>query len=550
MHLNDRYAVPALVLWLSVIGLLIRIWGLRNYSFSPDEVMLALVPMGVNLNQVWEAFKEQTNAPLMHGVIYFLMKISYSELVIRCMALIPGALLIIMFFLLGRTVSGTISGLAMAYMAVFSSGAILVSQLIRPYSLLLFSLTGALWFFLSYFGTREKKYLYGYSLFSVLSISAHYPAVIPLAAIVMVWLAHSIIQNKPVKEFVNIITFNLPPFIIFGVLYLYHISIWIGGESYFQTLINQPYYAALFPQTLSGFLQNTYGLFRYLFLPPYGTWLMVLAGAGVVSLWRSSRRSLAVIIFSTFLINFALAYFKKYPFGESRHSIYLFPLVAVLTGAAVQSGYNFFMNDVIPFLAKKMSLRLERLRIQMLYLGMVGIFLSTLVITFSYRQSDFLRRSEYTAKYNEFPVKRSCYTEVFKYLGEHMRPNDIIFTNFKTFFYFRYHQLPNQPDITYPSWFCRKYEWKGFNCFDIYRYDFDETVFGALQGIHKHVDLKKVSKVWLANIGWGGDEIETLLSRNPEYRFLFHKELSEEAGCIYSVKAEDIIQNIPHASVH
>jgi hypothetical protein len=131
-----------------------------------------------------------------------------------------------------------------------------------------------------------------------------------------------------------------------------------------------------------------------------------------------------------------------------------------------------------------------------------------------------------------------------------MRPNDIIFTNFKTYFYFRYDQLPNQPHVTYPSWFCRKIAWQGFNCFGIYRYGFDETVFGALQGINKHVDLKKVPKVWLVNIGWGGDEIETLLSRNPEYRSLLNKELSAEVGCIYSVKAEDLIQNIPHESVH
>ena len=554
MHLNDRYAVPVLLLWLVVIGLFIRIWGLWNYGFSPDEVMLALVPVGDNLSQVWQSFKDQTNGPFMYGVIYCLMKISYSELVIRCMSLIPGALLIMMFFFLGRTVSGTISGLAMAYMAAFSSGEILVSQLIRPYSLLLFFLTGALWFFFSYFGTREKKYLYGYSLFAAFSLITHYPAVICLAAIVIVWLAHSIIQKKPPGEFANILIYNIPPFIIFGVLYLSQISDWIGGSKLdrFQSLINQTYYSVLFPQTLSGFIQNTYDLFQYLFLPPYGTWLMVLAGAGVVSLWRSSRRSLVVIIFSTFVINFALAFFKIYPFGESRHSIYLFPMVAVLAGAAVQSGYNCLMNNVIPFLSKTFSLKIESLRMQLLFLGITGILVSTFAIAFSYRQSDFLRRSEYTARYNEFPLKRAVLEKVFEYLTEHMRPNDIILTDIKTSFYFRYDQLPNQPHFITLSWYCSKIAWKGFNYFYIHKYSFDEieVVIGTLRGIHQHVDLKNFSKVWLVNIGWGGDEIETLLSKKPEYRFLFHKELSAEAGCIYSVKTEDIIQNVPHAPVH
>lgn len=168
------------------------------------------------------------------------------------------------------------------------------------------------------------------------------------------------------------------------------------------------------------------------------------------------------------------------------------------------------------------------------------------MITFSYRQSDFLRRF----RYDEFPVTRTNQRKVYNYLTEHMRPNDIILTNSQTSFYLICYQLPNQPRITYTSWVCRKYAWKGFNCFDImghYGFDKIEIVTGALRGINKHVDLEKGSKVWLVNIGWGGDEIETFLSKDPEYRFLFNKELSVEGGCIHSVKTEDIIQIIPHA---
>jgi hypothetical protein len=544
MHLNDRYVVPALVLWLVVIGLFIRIWGLWNYAFSPDEVQVPLVSAAGSLHQILTAFKGETNAPLTYGIIYFLMKISYYELVLRCMSLIPGAGLIIMFFFLGRTVSGTVSGLAMAYMATFSSGAIVISQLIRQYSVHLFFLTVTLWFFILYFGKREKRYLYGYSLFMALSISTLYATVIPLSAIIIVWLGHSVIQKKPAREFANIIIFNLPPFIIFGIFYIYHISTWTGEER-FQSLISQKYYGVLFPQTLSGFIENTCGLFRYLFfLSPYSTLLMVLAGAGLVLLWRSFRRSLAVIIFITFLINCALAYFKKYPLGESRHSIYLFPMVAVLGGAAIQSGLNYFTKNVIPFLAKILSLRSEYLQIPLLYLGITGILVSTLVITFSYRQSDFLRRYAYDALGNEFPQKRVNHQRVFNYLTEHVKPNDFILTNFRTSYYFRYDLLPNQPHYIFESWYSSKMKWRGFDCLYIHTYGFDKinTVIGPLEGLHKHGDLKNVSKVWLVNIEWVGDEIEIHLSHYPQYRLLFHKELSVEGGHIYSVTMEDIRQ--------
>jgi len=432
----------------------------------------------------------------------------------------------------------------MAYMATFSSGAIVISQLIRQYSVHLFFLTVTLWFFILYFGKREKRYLYGYSLFMALSISTLYATVIPLSAIIIVWLGHSVIQKKPAREFANIIIFNLPPFIIFGIFYIYHISTWTGEER-FQSLISQKYYGVLFPQTLSGFIENTCGLFRYLFfLSPYSTLLMVLAGAGLVLLWRSFRRSLAVIIFITFLINCALAYFKKYPLGESRHSIYLFPMVAVLGGAAIQSGLNYFTKNVIPFLAKILSLRSEYLQIPLLYLGITGILVSTLVITFSYRQSDFLRRYAYDALGNEFPQKRVNHQRVFNYLTEHVKPNDFILTNFRTSYYFRYDLLPNQPHYIFESWYSSKMKWRGFDCLYIHTYGFDKinTVIGPLEGLHKHGDLKNVSKVWLVNIEWVGDEIEILLSNFPEYRFLFTRELAVEGGRIYSLKPEDIRQ--------
>lgn len=546
MHVHEKYSVPLFVLWLAGIGLFIRIWGLWQYAFSPDELTVPLVPTAGSLHQVLTAFKGETNAPLTYVIIYFLLNFSNDELVLRCMSLIPGSALIIMFFFLGRKVSGPASGLAMAYLAAFSMPAILMSEVIRQYSVLLFFLTVALWFLISYFDTWQKKYLYGYSLFIALSISTLYASVIPLAAIVMVWLTHSIIQKKPAKEFANIIIFNLLPFIIFGALYFYHISFHTEGGGVYSTL-KQTYLATLFPNTLKDFFQHTYDLFWFLFLPPYAIWLMVLAGAGVISLWRSSHRSLLLIIVGTFTINYAFAYFKKYPFGGTRHSIYIFPLIAVLIGAAVQQAYNFFMNDVLLFIAKRTSRRVEYLQITLFYLGITCLFISTLVITFTYEQSDFLRLSKYTLRFHEFPLKRDNQRKVFTYLTEKMGPEDIILANFKTSYYFIYYQLPNQTHITYPSSYCRKFSWNGFNCFDnATRYGFDEmgTVVRALQCIHQEADLKKVSKIWLVNMGWETDEIEALLLKNPQYRFLFHKELSVEGGCIHSLKAQDVMQNV------
>jgi predicted membrane-bound mannosyltransferase len=132
----QKYVLLAVVVWILVIGMFIRIWGLWNYAFSPDEVMLASVAIGDSLHDVWSALRDQTNAPLMYGILYGLIKISPDELMLRCISLLPGAGLILVFFLLGRRISGMASGVTMAYLAAFSCGAIQISQVVRPYSLL------------------------------------------------------------------------------------------------------------------------------------------------------------------------------------------------------------------------------------------------------------------------------------------------------------------------------------------------------------------------------------------------------------------------------
>ena len=541
----QKYVLLALVVWLLVIGMFIRIWGLWNYAFSPDEVMLASVAIGERLHDVWSALRDQTNAPLMYGILYGLIKISPDELVLRGISLLPGAGLILVFFLLGRRVSGTAAGVTMAYLAAFSSGAIQMSQVVRPYSMLLLFLSLALWFFISYAITCRQKYLYGYSLFMLLSIASHYSAVICFAAIGIVWFSRLLIQRESVKEFSKIGLTHLPPLVIFILLYVYHISFQTAGGGVY-TAIKQTYLASLFPHTLTGFTHNTAALFRYLFSPMKAKWLMVIAASGFLSLWQSRQRYTAITVLITFLLSFVLAGLNVYPFGESRHSIYLFPLIALLIGAAVQSGYNFLNHCVIPFLSRRIYFQNKKFQTKFSCAGVTGLAATALIIALYFQQHDFLR--SYGA-YNEFPLKQESYAKVKDYLKENMQPHDIIITNLQSssyFIYNQYLQTNHKPQTFFLSWYCGKIVWNEFDCFYLFRWKFEniETVLRALKGINQHVDSRKISKVWLVNIGGDADEIETYLSAQPSYLPYIHRELSVEGGSIYSVKTDNIIQNL------
>ena len=169
-----------------------------------------------------------------------------------------------------------------------------------------------------------------------------------------------------------------------------------------------------------------------------------------------------------------------------------------------------------------------------------------MIITFYFKQHDFLRSF---GEYNEFPLKQESYAKLNGYLKDNMQPQDIIITNVESsnyFIYNEYIETNHKPQINFLSWYCRKVVWNEFDCFYVFRWKFEkmETVLNVLKGINQHVDLRKISKVWLVNIGWDADEIETYLSAQPSYIPYIHKELSVEGGSIYSVKTDNIIQNL------
>ena len=98
----DAFRVLIMVLWVGMAGIFIRIWGLWNYAFNPDEVMLSFVADADSFSSLWEGIKGQTNAPLMYGILHLLIMFSKNELLLRCISLIPGAGLIFIFYFLGK----------------------------------------------------------------------------------------------------------------------------------------------------------------------------------------------------------------------------------------------------------------------------------------------------------------------------------------------------------------------------------------------------------------------------------------------------------------
>jgi len=531
----------ALVLWLGLLGLIVRVWGLDAYCFSPDDLMHLRVASGRTLHQVWESGLPLNNAPWMYFLLHYLLKISENELFLRSISLVPGVGLIFTFFFLGRKASGTLSGLAMACMAVFGNGAILLSQVIRPYSLMVFFLSLALWAGLCYWEERKDKYLYAYVLSMFLAIFSHYPAILPMTAIGAVCLVHAAMKREGIRTYARISFVHLPLLIQVGLLYHFHVYRFLDHTT--SAEVKAEYVRPYFPETLSSLFGNIPGLFEYLFVPSVVPLTIALTGLGIVVLWRTSRPYLAGIIVATFAIGFLLTYLRIYPFGGSRHSIYLFPFVALSIGAFVQCLFDRFRGFLERRRASGKRQWLGRYHGVLLGTGVACLVLSTLGLSLRYEKHDFRREYIYLGGYDEFPLTREDFDRIMKSLRCGIGANDVILSNSQTSNYFLYGPKPRESEVV--SKRLERISWEGKDLFVARTWKFGSPggLRKALRDSGSYVDLGEDSEIWVLNIGWrdllGGRGVSDVVCRNA-----ICSELSVRGGFVVSFKGLEVLRKL------
>ena len=370
----------------------------------------------------------------------------------------------------------------------------------------------------------------------LLAIATHYPAVIFFAAIGCVWLLRSIIEKKPPAEYRSLIMAHLPPLALFCILYFFHISYHLGGGGVYGT-IKETYLAPLFPQTFLGFMNNIRDFFGYLFLPPYATLSAVLSLLGIIALWNTSRRVLAATIVLTFAITIVFTIIKLFPFGGSRHSIYLFPMVCLLVGASAQYGFDAVQQQAERFLPQLTS---GRARAGIGWALVLMVMLSVGAVTFKMRQCDFLRRYKGPG---EFSVTRADYDRIMGYLVNKREPRSVVLTNLQTYHYLAFFNSDEDRNKkTYVAFVFYKFAWEGLDSYLIFVWKFDSTriINAALRALKEHADLTRLSTIYLVNIGRGTSIVETY----PCYKTIINKQLLSESGYVYALSPQAVLREI------
>lgn len=327
--LADRYGATAAV---SIVALAIalRLPGLFGWWVNPDEgIYVAVVTQESFRLFLAEAFAT-AHPPLYFAILRAMAGLGTDLLWLRSLALVSGCAAVGAFILLGRDVGGDgvrgwLTGLAAGLLLAVSPAAIALSQVVRPYMLLVLLLALSLHFLLGYMQRPSRRQLILYASCTTLAVLLHYSAALALGVMVVLVAAEALRGRTTRREWRLLAATQILPGAIVGVLYVlqvrrllnsdvpeFSVETWLSGY-----LIDTPVDAWL---NLVGFQSTLVGTVAS--VPATLLTLFAIAAAAA-----SRRRDIVLVMAGALAFAVACAALRLYPFGAGRHSAWLLPFV-------------------------------------------------------------------------------------------------------------------------------------------------------------------------------------------------------------------------------
>lgn len=185
---------PALAVYVCVLlAFALRIYRLDFQSLWSDEgYTLDIAREGL------ETILARVSTTDIHPPLYYLLLhfweliAGLSEFAVRYFSVIPAVLCIPFLFAIGRRLFGSRAGVFAAFIGIATPFAIVYSQEIRMYALVMLLSVGSTYFFICMLNDSSRRITAGYLLISVLALYTHYYSVWVLGAenlVVLVLLA-------------------------------------------------------------------------------------------------------------------------------------------------------------------------------------------------------------------------------------------------------------------------------------------------------------------------------------------------------------------------
>ena len=321
---------------LVVLAFASRLWAAWGTFLNPDEALHFFIANQPSWGSAYRASLTMAHPPLLIFLIYAWRDLGTSEIVLRLPSILAGTAFCWVFYkwlnqLFGRSVA--LTGLIFAGLL---PPLVLLSAEVRQYELLLLFVISAAYFLERALAANSAGFMLLCSAFTCLSMLSHYSAFL-FAAVLGIYSLWRLINRAPTGKVVMAwIAGQTVAVALAGFLYATHISRIKNtsmAEQAFDSWLRKSYFHPADGSPLIFIVARTFSVFQYLL----GQFVVGdIAGflfiAGIVFLLRKQTAlprseptplQLAALLILPFAINCAAGLLDLYPYGGTRHSVFL-----------------------------------------------------------------------------------------------------------------------------------------------------------------------------------------------------------------------------------
>jgi hypothetical protein len=321
---------------LVALGFGLRVGTAWGTFLNPDEALHFFIADRASLRAAYQANLTMAHPPLMILILYGWRGLGTSEFWLRLPSILAGTAFCWIYFrwltrLFGRSVA--LVGLTLA--ALLPPLVSLTAQ-VRQYGLLLVFLIGGAYLLERAVAENSPRLMLGSGACFWLALGSHYSAFLFLAVMGVYSLLCFPWSGISRPTLAAWIAGEIGSLALGVTLYLTHIAEirhTTMAEQAFDDWLRKSYFHRGQDNPLAFFLLRSFSFFQYLFGQlVVGDVLALVFIAGAVFLLRAKvetrepgwlRYRLAALLIFPFLLNYGTALFDLYPYGGTRHSVYL-----------------------------------------------------------------------------------------------------------------------------------------------------------------------------------------------------------------------------------
>ncbi len=318
------------------LGFVFRVRAAWGVCLNPDEALHFFIANQSSWALAYKASLTMAHPPLLIFLLYVWRSAGTSEFVLRLPLILAGTAFCWVFFkwmnqLFGKSVA--LTGLTFASLL---PPLVLLSAEVRQYELLLLFAISAAYFVEKAFAANSAGFMLLSSAFTYLSMLSHYSGFLFTAALGIYTLWRITTRTTAARVVMAWVTGQAGALGLAIFLYKTHISRIKGttmAEQAFESWLRKSYYHPGHGGPLVFIVVRSFSLFQYLLGQSVVgdiAGLMFIAGI-VVLLWKRvsllnsgpTIHQLAVFLILPFAINCLAGFFDVYPYGGTRHSVFL-----------------------------------------------------------------------------------------------------------------------------------------------------------------------------------------------------------------------------------